>query len=96
MEVGRWWTDGVQNSVGFYVFKQLRTRDRRGRLKRLIEQPNNQAPHRIPHVPVPQTADSAGQNGELDSLYATHRVGRKLEGGGRMAYRIVPVFMSSI
>ena len=75
---------------------QLRTRDRRGRLKRLNEQSNNQAPHCLPQVPVRQTADLAGQNCELNSLYAIRRVEWRLEGGGRMAYRIVSVFMSSI
>ena len=75
MEVGRWWSDGVQNSICFYVSIQLRTRDRRARLKRLNEQPNNQAPYLLLQVPVRQIADPAGQNGELNSLYATHRVG---------------------
>ena len=75
---------------------QLRTRDRRGRLKRLNDQPNNQAPHCLPQVPVRQTADPASENGELNSLYAIRRVGMEVEGGGRMTYRIVSIFMSSI
>ena len=52
--------------------------DRRGRLKRLNEQPNNQVPHCLPQVPVPQTADPADQNGELNSLYAIHKVGMEV------------------
>ena len=75
MEVERWWSDGVQNSVCFYVVNIGTNKRRRGRLKRLNEQPNNQ---RLPQVPVRQTADPAGKNGELNSLYAIHRVGMKV------------------
>ena len=57
---------------------QLRTRDSRGRLMRLNEQPNNQTPRCLPQVPVPQTADPDGQKGELNSLYAIHRVGMEV------------------
>ena len=62
----------------FMSSKWLRTRDCRGRLKRLIEQTNNQAHHWLPQVPVPQTADPTCQNGVLNSLYAIHRVGMEV------------------
>ena len=78
MEVGRWWSDGVQNSVCFYVFNIGTNKRRHGRLKRLNEQPNNQAPYRLLEVPVRQTAEPAGQNGEFNSLYAIHRVGMEV------------------
>ena len=62
----------------FMSLIQLRTRDRRGRLKRLNEQPNNQAPRLLPPVPLPQTVEPAGQNGELNSLFAKNRVGMEV------------------
>ena len=51
----------------------VRTTDRRGRLKRLNERPNNQAPL-TPASSGTQSADPASQNVEINSLYAIHNV----------------------
>ena len=77
MKVVRWWADGVQKSV-CSVFNIGMNKRRHGRLKRLNEQPNNQAPYWLPQVPVRQTTDPAVQKGELNSLYAIHRVGMEV------------------
>ena len=73
MEVGRWWSDGVQNSVCFYVFN-IGTNKGSWWVTKATERAIKQYAPLTP-ISVSQTAHPACQNGEFNSLYAIHTVG---------------------
>ena len=75
---------------------QLRTRDRRGGLKRLNEQPNNQAPTDSRKFPYDKPLTLSAKTVRLTHCILSTGLEWRLEGGARMAYRIVSIFVSSI
>ena len=76
MGVGKWWSDGVQNRVCFYVFN-MRTN------KRYKFRYDKRRPTPAEMVSIAHCMLSTRQEW-------------RLEGGDRITYRVVCVFMSSI
>ena len=80
----------------FMFLIQLRRRDRRGRLKRLNEQSNNQVPPDSRKMRYDKPLTLPVKTVSLTHCMLSTGWEWRLVGGGRIAYGIVSIFMSSI